>query len=218
MFDSSWALLVLDKTISKKIITPADTLWIAVHRVVLDPGPYIYALRMNIPGYRAVGGNKLRILPYLRDELELSGVILGSPPVEGQQVHRRMGVDILPRPSLAFRPGETITVYFEIYGLGNDPQGGRSYSERVSVSLVKGQEAKGGALKKMFSPGKELTKSLLLTFDRQPREAQGPVAEHFTIDTSYLVAGSYRLVIQVEDTSTGQRRQIGCFFELAAGE
>jgi hypothetical protein len=173
---------------------------------------------MDISGRRAVQRNTSHLYPYNGTGLELSGVILGSPPEPGVQVHRRGGVDILPRPSLRFMKDEIITVYLEIYGLKEDGTSRRRYLERVTVTRT-GKEPKGKKgltdnVKRLAGYGKKSSGSLTLSFEREPAELSGPVAEHFTIDTSLLVPGSYRLKIEVFDRSTGEKKNTGCFFEL----
>jgi len=217
LYDSTWAETALERTTSKKITVAEDSLWIAVNRVLADPGPCFYAVRMDIPGYRAVARKSMELIAPPGRRLDLSGIILGSPPLEGRQVHRRRGINLLPRPSLTFAPGEKITVYFEVYGLRKDRTNRRSFRERVTVGLVEEKAGITSILKKLFR-GKKPRRSLTLSFDREPPEAAGPVAEHFEIDTSNLVPGKYSLVAEVRDNSTGRRRGTGVSFELEPPE
>ena len=214
VYDSTWMELVHDKTMSKKVKVDNDSLWIAVNKVSIKPGKCIYAVRMDVPGHRAVTRKGINPRPYSKRRLDLSGMILGSPPVPGQWVHQRRGVDILPRPSLSFTSGQDIMVYLEVYNLEKDRQGGRSFSELVTVSLI---EEKAGIITRLFR-GKKPARSLTLTFDRSPLETTGPVAEHFDINTSNLVPGSYRLAIEVRDKNSRHRGIVLTNFELEPGE
>jgi GWxTD domain-containing protein len=216
VYDESWIELVRKDTESNKVFTGQDSMWFAMNSVTVDPGPIIYALRMNVPGYRSVIRRSIAPSPYSKSGLELSGIILGSPPLPNVQVHQRRGVEILPRPSLAFRHGETIMVYLEVYGLKQNRTRRRFFTEKVTVSLVE-EKADENIIKRLFGSKKPRT-SLTLSFDRYLSKARGPFAEHFNIDTSDLVPGSYNLLIEVQDKNSRQSKKTGCFFELAERE
>ena len=215
LFDSTWGSPSVNSAASQLVSLDGDTLWLAVNRLFAEPGLHYYALRMDIPGHRAVVRKPINLRAYEQDSLQLSGVILGSPPLSGQPSYRRRGVAILPRPSLSFRSGEKIAVYFEIYGLEKDPQEARSFKEAVTVSLVK--EKIGmveGALEGLKWWKDRRSTDLTLAFDRQVTRPDGPVPEYFTVDTRYLAPGEYRLVIEILDRAAGAKKRTGCFFEL----
>lgn len=215
LYDLTWTELARDNSISAMIKIPSGKNWIAVNRANSMPGHYFFALRMDIPDHRAVMRKSMVLEPFVDDALDLSGVILGSPPKKGQQLHSRRGVNILPRPSLKFITDEIITVYFEVYGLEGDPDSRRSYLERVTVSLIKEDKNKLASMLDVINPwGKKRSASLSLTFHRNPPGSTGVVAEHFTIDPSELVPGNYSLLIEVLDNNSRQVALTGCFFDL----
>jgi tetratricopeptide (TPR) repeat protein len=215
LYDSTWTELARDNSISARIKIPSGKNWIAVNRANSMPGHYFFALRMDIPDHRAVMRESMVLETFVDDALDLSGVILGSPPKKGQQLHSRRGVNILPRPSLQFITDEIITVYFEVYGLEGAPDSRRSYLERVTISLIKEDKSKLTSMLDVINPwGKKRSASLSLTFHRNPPGSTGVVAEHFTIDPSELVPGSYNLLIQVLDNNSRQVALTGCFFDL----
>ena len=215
IYDSAWTELALDNTISARIKTPAGNDWIAVNRARSMPGSYFFALRMDIPGHRAVMREGLEIEPFADRALDISGVILGSPPERKSQLHSRGGVNILPRPSLRFTAEEIITVYFEVYGLQADSESRRSYLERVTVSLIKEDKSKMASMLDVINPWtRKRAASLSLTFQRDPPGSAGAVAENFIVDTAELVPGSYSLLIEVLDNSSRQVGLTGCFFDL----
>lgn len=215
-FDSTWLQLACDSTSSQKVFLGGDSLWIAVHRVLIETGRGFYALRMDVPGYRATSRKPMDIEAYRGNSLDLSGVILGSPAIQDVQVHNRRGIEIIPRPSLSFTPSEIVSVYFEIYGLKANPKGERAFRERITVSMV---ENKGGGIFGLFGSlkwwGKKKAKSLTLTFQRQPSEQSGPVAEHFEIDTSELLPGNYSLQLEIVDNSSKAKKEVTWYFDLA---
>jgi len=216
LYDTTWAEIVRDTSRAKIVSAGKDTLWIGINKVTADPGSSYYAVSLNIPGRRVVQRQRMALRKYSGDQLDLSGVILGSPPDPDRPVYSRRGVELLPRPSLTFRPGEIVTVYFEIYGLKKDSEGSRSFREKVKVNVNEDRTGKmGGFLDGIKFWGRKSPKSLTLTFDRQPAETTGPVAEHFDIDTAELLPGSYRLDLEVLDDSNGNKKEVTWFFALS---
>jgi GWxTD domain-containing protein len=215
-YDNSWNEITRSISTSSMVVTGSDSTWIAVNRLLIDPGPFYYALRMDIPGCRAVIRNELNITQYQRRRLDLSGIMIGTTPNPAYRAHRRMGVDLLPRPSLTFEHGERIMVYLEVYGLKEVPWSERSFRESVTVTLD--EEKSGGILKALKPWSKKLRKSLTLSFDRSPSEATGPIPEYFEIDTTGLVPGIYFLSIEVRDKNSRQRKKIGAFFTISPSE
>ena len=220
VFDNDWAPRGMDKSVAKKVATPSENLWVAVNSITVDTTTTFYALRMDIPGHRAVSRKKIDLKPFHANDFDLSGIILGTPPSPEAQVHSRMGVDIIPRPSLTFRPGEIITVYLEIYNLRRDWEGKRTYRESVTVTLDQEEANKiTSNIKRFIAWSRKGSSSLTLSFDRQPTEEKiNTIPEHFDIDTSELVSGKYRLVIEIQDNVTGQKKKVGFIFALTSKE
>ncbi|MFH1068502.1 MAG: GWxTD domain-containing protein [Candidatus Glassbacteria bacterium] len=215
VFDSTWKRLAFDREPAVR----AGGEWLGVNRASLAPGAYLFALSLEVPGRRSVGRGGLELKPFHTGRLDLSGVVLGSLPRENAPpVHSRLGVTLLPRPSLRFARGETITVYLEVYGLGRtNPGNVRSYREWVTVGRTE-EERKGffGVLGGLFGRSRREGRTrLTLTFDRAPEGFEGPVPENFTIDTADLTPGSYKLAIEVRDNSDGRRENRAIEFEIA---
>ena len=221
VFDTSWAGVALDRRDATRVYTGRDTCWLAVNRVTAEPGDYLYALRMAILQHRALVRGRLELAPYRTGILELSGIVLGSSSAGGEPaVHQRRGVSLLPRPSLEFSPGETIEVYLEIYGLQARPPQERSFREWVTVSRA-GEGNKGfwRGLKRLLGlRGSSGRTSLTLRFDRRAESPAGTVTENFTIDTSNLAPGPYRVLVEVRDNSNGRRNSRALEFELREKE
>jgi GWxTD domain-containing protein len=212
LYDSTWVELALDRTNSTKVKINDDSLWLAANSVRADPGSCFYAVRMNIPGHRAVDRKSIELINSREGNLDLSDIVLGSPPTTDRIIYRRGGINILPRPSRTFRSGVIITVYLEVYGLKQNREGEYSFFEKVTVTQDK--TSSGGFIKSLKFWGKKQHKSLGLAFERSPSETAGPVPEHFEIDTSNLVPGTYRLQIEVLDSNSGQKNTTVGFFKL----
>ena len=219
LFDSTWLELSEDSSLAARVFDGRDSVWIVVNRLIADPGMYYHALRLEVPGHRAVMRKTLEVSHYRKDSLELSGFIFGSSPRPGQRVHQRRGVNILPRPSLTFKPGEAVTVYYEVYNLKKDSVGERGFSESIKVTRVnESQEQKksfSGEIEQLLRWINSGSNSLILTFDREAPENSGPsVPEHFEMDTSQLEPGHYRLLLQVRDANSPYSQEVIWYFNL----
>jgi len=211
VYDRSLEELARDSVQTIKVPSLDDSIWVAVNDVPMEPGNYSFALSLPLPDVRNVVMGNLAVNSLTGKTLELSGIILGSQPEPARPVHRRMDVPLLPRPSRKFSLNEIITVYFEIYGLGPGKDGRRACRELITVSIEK---EKRSALNAVFFQDNRRSGSLTLSFEHQPETNSGTVPGYFTIDTSFLVPGSYRLLIQVVDDAGGNRQQAESIFEL----
>lgn len=218
VFDSKWKEMVRDTSAAFRVLDSGKIKWFGMNRVRLEPGQRIFAARMEIPGKRVVQRQIFELYPFSPGSLDLSGVVLGIPVPPSSGSHSRLGVKLLPRPSLTYTTGEIMTVYLEVYGLKADPGGRRGYTESVTVSRVS-EEGIFGKVKRLITPGGvERSSSLTLTFERQPEGAQGTIPETFTVDTSLLLPGEYRMEIEVADGGSDERRQAICAFKLLEPE
>lgn len=208
IYDTGWNELARRDVTPRKVFTGRDSMWIAVNSVTMEPGPKYYAARMDVPGHRSVVRSAVNPPPYPRDALDMSGFVLGSPPPPDMSVHRRWGIDLLPRPSLAFRQGEQITVYIEVYGL----VGERSFDEQVTVTLESAMAGES-IIRRIFGSRQPRT-SLTLNFERYPGAGSGPFAEHFNVDTSELAPGKYSLVVGITDRQSGETVKRAAAFRL----
>ncbi len=211
LYDSTWKEVARDSSIAWQVAAGVDSLWLASNRLLLAPGSYNYALRLDIPGRRAVRRQPLTLRPYPEKKLDLSGILLGSHPERGQGLFSRNGVEIHPRPSLRFAAGEKIAVYLEVYNLKRQPGGSQEFRERVTVTM----DEKKNTLEKLIPFGRRKgEKSLSLAFERAPEKAASSLPETFDIDTSPLLPGVYNLTVEITDRAGGARRTRGCTFEI----
>ena len=219
IFDSTWNRIDADFSTARRVFTGRDSLIVAVNRLVVPAGDYFLALRLAVPPKPVVIRSGLKLKKYPVGKLELSGIVFGSPPDALRPVHSRRGVNLLPRPSLAFRIGEIVSVFYEIYGLGTSADGERTFRELVKVSIASGDKEKeepgfSGSMDTFLRWDANRSTTLTLSFDRAVDQAAGPVAENFDIATEGLVPGIYRLYLDIEDTVTGQRKEVTWYFDL----
>ena len=220
IFDTTWRELKRSESRLYKLRTHRDSSWLAVHSIDLLPGTYWFGVRMiDADSRKWVERGLIDIQAFDRHRLDFSRIVLGSLQQSGLEAHTRHGVEILPRPSLCFRQGEIVSVFFEIYNLKPDTSGLRCYTEQVDVTRIEDEAEKmrefaGGTVKYKRLDQDSPSTSLHHRFERVAETLTGPVAEYFTVDTGMLFPGNYRLVIKVRDTGSGRIKQTACIFEL----
>ncbi len=216
VYDSTWLELARDSAGVFRAGAGDDSIWVGVNRLSLPEAQGIYALVMDLPGYRVAARSTFALEDYLEGKLDLSGVILGTPPPEGEDAYSRQGVGIVPRPSLSFVRGEIVRVYFEIYELAGADDGRRKFAEKITVSQVGGGSGGiRGLLGGLFGRGKK-AKSLAFDFQRELVDAGAVAAEYFDIDSAELSAGEYRIKMEITDRVSGEKQQVVWAFSLTA--
>jgi tetratricopeptide (TPR) repeat protein len=221
VFDSSWKELERkESTVYPATDYPEKKSWLSVHRLEIQPGTYWFGVRTRTTeGVKWVERGLMVLQGFSEKKLDLSGVVLGTLPQDDSETYSRKGIAMVPRPSLKFKHGEIVSVFLEIYNLEQNQMGSRGFAEEVNVTLVKDDTEKernfagGYVITRNLDPEKSLT-SLNHRFERTPKTNSGPVAEFFTIDTSQLRPGNYRMVINIKDNSNSSSSQTSCIFEL----
>ncbi|MFC1544845.1 GWxTD domain-containing protein, partial [Gemmatimonadota bacterium] len=182
-----------------------DNRWVAVHTLEMKPGKSNYSIEFTAGVDSWDGRGMLNLEPFSQSYLVLSAVVLGlDPPGVDSPAHERRGVRFIPRPSFRFQQGEKIRVYLEYYNLAVDSDDMRSYREYIDVIRYEGEWGSLGKITgKMvglltFGESKGQTE-VNFNFDRDIEAVDGPVAESFLIDSSELLPGKYRLLIEARD-------------------
>lgn len=204
VYDTTWLELARDSAWVFEAGAGERKMWVAVNRISLPDTQGIFALVMDLPGYRVAASSTFDLRAYTGRELELSGVILGTPPAGAGSSHMRQGVEIVPRPSLRFIHGEIVRVYFEIYGLRENRDGGREYAEKITVS----QESGSGSFFGRLLGGGRKSKSLAFDFQRDPTGHSAVTAEYFDIDSAELTEGDYHIRLEITDRNGGASREV----------
>ncbi len=218
VYDTTWLELARDSAEVFRARAGRQELWVAVNRLSLPDTIGIYALVMELPGRRVAARNAFNLVAYNDIELDLSGVILGTPPVEGGGAHSRQGIEIMPRPSLSFIHGEIVRVYFEIYGLRENSDGRREYAEKITVSQAgSGSGGIRGLFGGLFGGGGK-GKSLAFNFERELADVSAVAAEYFDIDSGELPPGDYRIKMEIADRNSGDKQQVAWDFSVVDGE
>ena len=220
VFDNSWRELARDSSSVLKAEFDNREHWVGMNRVLVNPGEVMITARLDAPRVRAIRRRGAELYPFRIGTLELSGAVLGSPVPLSGGTHSRLGVELLPRPSLTYTSGEIMTVYFELYGLRAAADGAIKFVESVTIVRNAGEEGVFGKVRRLLTTsGRERTSSLTLTFERQREGTLAAVAEYFTVDTSLLLPGDYQMLIEVRDINgSGTTSKVACSFTLVEPE
>ena len=221
IFDTSWKELERkESTVYQEAEFKKTKLWFSLHRLERQPGIYWFGVRTRTTnGAKWIERGLMDLRGFSKKNLDLSKAVLGSLPQDDSETYSRNYIAFVPRLSLKFKRDEIISVYLEIYNLGQNQTGSRGYMLEVNVTLVEDDTKKesyyaGGTVKtRNLDPEKSST-SIHHEFERTPVNYSGPVAEFFTIDTSQLRLGSYRMIIKINDNSNSSSSQTSCIFEL----
>ena len=108
----------------------------------------------------------------------------------------RGGLCITPLATRAFRIGQPIHVYVEIYNLSRDEYGRTRYEVEHVIRSGADEQGVVNALGRFFNPRQRVGVGRVLEGVRQSD------SEHFAISTDQLEAGDYTLVISVRDLHT----------------
>ncbi len=220
VYDSLWGLMGRTGGQVFKVREEKDrALWLARHRITVFPGEYHYTIRMASGDEKWLGKGDLEFAPFEPDSLNLSAVVLGTPPAEGLESPERMGERFIPRPTTRFGRDEEMKVYFEVYNLRPDSAGERNYREWIDVVRLEDGETKikkyaGKVFQLLVFNFSDPRTSLTHIFDRRADWRGDRAPESFSLDVSGLESGAYRIVIQVRDNVSGQWDIEETFFDI----
>ncbi|MFQ6114275.1 MAG: tetratricopeptide repeat protein [bacterium] len=145
-------------------------------------------VRTEVPSYRE------RSLSM--SDLELAYDIASS---DENSIFNTNDLSIIPNPTKEYFRKEPVHVYFEIYQLSKDEQGGTRFEVEYKLTLLK---KKKGVFKKIFGfldGGKK--KSISIKETRTGKQETS--VEYRTFDVSNLDSGEYELTVRVKDLTAG---------------
>ncbi len=204
-YDTLWVEHERSQSEFFRIPGEQDNRWVAVHSLNYPPGKARYAIRLAAGEETWNGRGALDMPAFDATFLELSAIVLGlDPPDQSSPSYERRGVRFIPRPSFRFKRGEVIRVYLEFYNLAVVPERKRSFREYVDVIRYDGGNSIlgriTGSLRGLLTFGGEKQNAQIrYQFDREAPSGDAPVAESFLLDSSELIPGSYRLLIEARD-------------------
>ncbi|RMD60884.1 hypothetical protein D6833_08990, partial [Candidatus Parcubacteria bacterium] len=190
-----------------------DSFSVIAKDYVLTPGQYHYSMFAEETGGHRIGGfsDHLTVPAFPAGSLALSDVILaytiGQSGTPG--VIRRNDLSIVPNASGAFNEATPLLIYFEIYHLGLDDEGGTAYKLEYKIQLASKQKGRKG---KQARPKRGEKSSITLSESRTGHSEFAAV--HTRFDLTKLKAGEYELLVNVTDLNSGESTSRATKFSL----
>jgi len=212
----------------------ADTLWTSDVPVARDgDGTYYFVLReLSLPfdSYhiactfedefelaRAMFKGTGDSFRFVDADLVVSDVFFEKDPDRPEISFARNGTSLSPNPGRAYRSGDRLSVYFEVYGLGVSR---RTTDYDVTYVIYSAPEEKdsrwarlGRSVVGVVGFGGERDPAISQTIRRQGN--QHTAAEQMTINIDALREGRYELVASVYDRTSGElAHSMGVFYKI----
>jgi GWxTD domain-containing protein len=178
----------------------------------VPPGDYRYRLRVRDLLSRDTGT--------LQGEVEVpdfggfsaSSLVLASrvEPSPGGGRFDRGGLKVVPLPSRAFRAGQPIFVYYEVYGLTPADDGRLRF--RTEYTIRTREKKRNIAVKLLGSVGnlvgtrRERGEEVGLAVEGEAAPAER-LREYISLDLNESEPGPYEIVVEIEDLTTGKKVQ-----------
>ncbi len=210
LLDSDGETIV--RRVKTEILEYAESPYVDEYRnweLRLPPGgPLVLALeaRDQVPRRSAASRMKLTVNAFPADSLALSDILVADrvrPLVEDPR--KRSDYEIWPNAALEYYPGESIQIYYEVYGLGTDQEGFASYD--VSLQLRVKRLTRGGGLSALLGLLADTwgfsivgDDRLELRYSREvDMDGRDRVTEYLSLDPQELPPGEYEIRIRVWD-------------------
>lgn len=174
-------------------------------RVPVNRGTYPFAIEVVADDRSVLAASRasLEAEPF-DDGLTVSDILMArsvEPAVPDPRTRRQFR--IVPAADLTVRVGQPIGVYFEIYGLEEDPESGRSrYTVELRIRRPDQEGLLGGIVRRL-SEILGSSESGTVTWEGGSEEARRRVPEWFTLSLPELEPGDYRVEVVVRDVVGG---------------
>jgi GWxTD domain-containing protein len=178
--------------------------------LTLPPGAYRMALTVQEDGsgrfasmQRWVDCQSMEERPSMSD-LALARAI---GPARDASSFNRGPLEVVPRPSGQYRLGASVPVYFEVYSLEPDADGGYTYTVEYAITPVHSRPR--SLWKRLTSPAEEPVQ----VRSRFDAAAAGPDdVVHVSADTRNLWPGEYTLAVTITDAASRRATRTTSFY------
>ncbi|MBA2564115.1 MAG: GWxTD domain-containing protein [Gemmatimonadetes bacterium] len=172
-------------------------------------GEYRYRLRVSDLISRHTGTREGAFqVPDLRG-FSASSLVLASRVEAGDQGKFSHGdLKVVPLPSLRFRPGQPVFIYYEIYGLSAGEDGRARYRTQYTVRTR--ERKRNIAIKVLGSVGnllgtrEERGEEVGLSVDGEAAAAER-LREYISLDLNETEPGLYEVIVEIEDLESGRK-------------
>jgi GWxTD domain-containing protein len=172
-------------------------------RMNVPPGTYIVELAVEDPlaGRAGHGRSRVEVPPWPNGSLSLSDIVVGCGASPGPRFERPGG-SVVPRPCRAFRSGEELVVYVEVYGLAPGRADVGDYLVTLEIDEQGAAEERGWFRRIVDGLFGRKRGGLVTTV---PARGPAPDTPHrFSVGLGNLKEGNYDLTVTVQDRSSGE--------------
>ena len=160
-----------------------------------------YELFTPLPSYQ---GTSL-----MMSDVQLSAGI--EPAQPGDQFVKN-GFNVIPYPFRQIKKESPLSLYLEIYNLGQRPNGAVSFDISYTATVINENEGIVDKLRSLL-PGSERTGSTSIQYSRQANT--GPdFVEFMTFDLSNLIPGDVEIQVKITDNISGQVMSKSVLFRI----
>ena len=221
LFDSSWAPVFRKTALLPFSVTDVRAVGegaLLVDELALNvpPGRYHLGVEVTDDERRLMGAytREIDVEPYVGDALMLSDIEMAGSVVEDAQVQLKGGRKVVPMPSKTYRPGQPVSIYYEVYGLGKDEFGQTHYEMDYRISPKKGKPIAVTVLRAIGEfLGMEEKKVVTISYAQRGQDKTE--YNYLEIDVSGSESGQYELVVTVRDLVGGTSVQKDVVFGIA---
>ncbi|UCC47742.1 MAG: GWxTD domain-containing protein [Gemmatimonadota bacterium] len=178
-------------------------------RILMPPADFLVAAvetRDAVTWRAAAARDTFTVSAFASDSLSVSDILVADairPLVEDPQ--KRFDYDIQVNPALEFLPGESVHIYYELYGLASDPEGFASYDVALQVRVKRLH--RGGPIGQLLGALADAwgfsivgDDRLELRFSREVRlDGRDRVTEYLALDPKEVPAGEYEIRLRIWD-------------------
>jgi GWxTD domain-containing protein len=220
LFDSLWTPVFrkvepMPYQVGAGVEREAGTLLVDQAALNLPPGRYRLGVQVRDPegGLEGAYTRELEVEDYAGRALRLSDIELAGEVVEDPAVREKGGRRVTPLPSATYRPGQSVMIYYEVYGLTPDASGRTRY--RMDYRIVP-QQGRPVAVRVLRAVGRllgiEQEKVVTISYE-QTGEA---VTEfnYLEIDVSGSKGGRYELGVTVTDLNSRAQASKKATFQI----
>ncbi|MDP6039585.1 MAG: hypothetical protein QGG64_13625, partial [Candidatus Latescibacteria bacterium] len=221
LFDSTWTPVFrkvagLPFAVTDNTEVSGGALLIDELALNVPPGKYRLGVEVRDRARNLMGAytREVEVESYAGDGLGLSDIELAGSVVEDAEVKIKGGRKVVPMPSGTYRPGQPVTIYYEVYGLKSDDFGQTHYQMDYRISPKKGKPIAVTILRAIGELlGIEEKKVVTISYEQKGKEASE--YNYLEIDVSGSESGQYELEVIVTDLHSREKVSKKTVFGIA---
>ena len=221
LFDSAWTPIF--RKVARLPFAVSDDTEVSSGALLIDelalnvpPGKYHLGVEVRDRDRNLMGAytREIEVESYAGDGLRLSDIELAGSVVEDAGLKVKGGYKVLPMPSGTYRPGQPVTIYYEVYGLKQDEFGQTHYQMDYRISRKKGKPIAVTVLRAIGELlGIEVKKVVTISYEQKGQETSE--YNYLEIDVTGSESGRYELEVTVTDLQSREKVSKETVFGIA---